>query len=205
MWRRLEAAAPSLLLAAIVAGFGALAVALTEGGRAFTSEAWRRLRIEHAPVALPDVAYLDERGHAGRLKDLCGAPLVIDFVYTRCPTVCKAAGALSSQLARRLANAGVHASVLSLSIDPAYDTPLQLSDFKRRSEPEPSSWRALAPVSARELELLLRQLGVVVVADGQGGFEHNAAFHLVDRQCRVARIVDLEDLNGAETFALAAR
>jgi len=37
---------------------------------------------------------------------------------------------------------------------------------------------------------------VVVIPDRRGGFEHNAALHLVDREGRLARIADPEDVQG---------
>jgi len=129
--------------------------------------------------------------------------MVIDFIYTRCPGVCSVAGALSSQLAHRLRRAGLDASVLSVSVDPSHDSPARLAAYKRRSEAEPSAWRTVVPVHRQELDRLLRQLQVVVVPDGAGGFEHNAALHLVDRQCRLAEVVDLENIDAAQAFLVA--
>ena len=48
-----------------------------------------------------------------------------------------------------------------------------------------------------ELKRLLAVFGVVVIQDESGGFTHNAAIHLVDRNGRLARIYDQDDIEAA--------
>lgn len=172
---------------------------LTAGLSLFTSEAWRRAAVQAAPRQLPSVQLEDELGAKFELADLCGRVLVVDFVYTQCPTICKSLGATSSQLAHRLAlqDDTADAMVVSISFDPGRDTPARLRAFRSAMEPSPSGWRLLRPTDGDGLASLLKSFGVVAIDDGLGGFDHNAALHVVDRNCRIARIVDAEDVDAA--------
>lgn len=176
---------------------------LTGGLRIFTSEAWRRADIAAVPRPLPDVILEDHLGRTFHLRDLCGQLLVIDFIYTQCTTVCRSLGASSSQLARRLETsaAAAQASVLSVSFDPRRDTPARMAQFKRSMEASESRWRVVRPRS--DPNALLHSFGVVAIADGLGGFEHNAALHVVDRDCRLSKVFDLEDVDDAERWLRA--
>lgn len=54
---------------------------------------------------------------------------------------------------------------------------------------------------AGQEQALLRRLGVVVVPDGRGDFEHNAALLVLDAQGRLVRIFDLSEQQLALDFA----
>jgi protein SCO1/2 len=43
-----------------------------------------------------------------------------------------------------------------------------------------------------KLDFLLKELGVVIIPDEFGGYQHNAAIHVVDRGGRVAHILDYD-------------
>jgi protein SCO1/2 len=170
---------------------------LTAGLTLFTSESWRRDAIEKNPIALPDVSLQDERGQFFKLRSLCGQVMVLDFIYTRCPTVCKTLGASSSQLAQRWTQDGHPVTVLSISFDPANDEPAQLADFKKRMESQASPWRLARPTHMHERDQLLAAANVVVIPDGMQGYDHNAALHIVNKDCRISQILDLEDIENA--------
>lgn len=201
---RLTASLGAALVTLGSAVAGAIIVSqLTAGLSVFTSESWRRAAIEATPRAVPVVDLQDESGRLLRLDSLCGRVMVLDFVYTHCPTVCKALGASSSQLARRLR--GIEGLedvvVMSVSFDPERDTPDRLQAFKRAMEPSPSSWRLARPVDSAGRRRLLEAFGVVTIPDGMGGYDHNAALHVVDQQCRLVRVLDADDVVGAEAVA----
>ena len=171
---------------------------LTDGLQIFTSEAWRRAEIQKQPRPLPQMSLQDERGQVLELRSLCGQVLVMDFIYTRCPGVCKALGATSAKLAKEFAQAGQPVTVLSVSFDPLHDGPDQLAAFKKNQEPQPTPWRLVRPVHQADRTQLLAIAGVVVIPDGLGGFEHNAALHIVDKACRIHELVDMEDMDHAK-------
>lgn len=194
----------ALAFCGCAAAAGAVVWQLTAGLTLFTSESWRRAAVVAAPVALPRVVLQDEAGQVLQLDELCtGRVMVIDFIYTQCPTVCRSLGVTSSQLARRLAPQGgpEDVIVMSLSFDPQRDTPDRLRAFKQALEPTPTGWRLARPVNDWGRKKLMDAFGVVVIPDGMGGYDHNAALHVVDARCRLVRVLDADGVGPAEAVA----
>jgi protein SCO1/2 len=196
-WQRTTVAS----LVVCVAG-GALLWCGTDGFRALTSEQARRHSIATNPRDLPAVALEDQDGQPFTLGDYRGGPLVVDFVYTQCVAVCTLLSAGFQRLDRdeRSRNGGgdERLQLVSISFDPR-DTPDRLREYASRYQADGRMWRFARVRDARELGPLLRAFGVVVIADGRGDFEHNAAVHVLDARGRLARVLDV----GAEPADVA--
>jgi protein SCO1 len=179
-----------LLAVVVAAGTAALAWE-TDGFRALTSAGARQLAIQRAPVSLPDVQLVDQDGHAFRLGGYGGRPVLVDFIYTRCPTICSARG---DDFQRVLQSMGPRSSgsfdLLSVSFDPGNDDVEALKLYADRFGATAPRWRVAAPADPSSLAALLQSFGVVVIPDGLGGFIHDSAIYLVDAQGRLARILD---------------
>lgn len=165
----------------------------TDGGRAFTAETARRLDIATHPRKLPDVTLIDHTGARMSLSDYRGAPLVMEFVYATCPDICLALG---SAFERIDAATDDTIRLLSISFDPADDAE-RLGWFADRHGAEAPRWRVAGVPDAAERVWLLERAGVVVIADGAGGFAHNAGLYLVDAEGRLVRVFEPEDAEGA--------
>lgn len=184
--------------AAALLASGVLLWQVTGGLRHYTSESWRRAEIARQPRALPDLPLQRASGQLQRLRPWCGQQaMVIDFIYTRCTTVCRGLGATSAQLAGRFERQQWPVTVLSLSFDPGHDTPEQLRAYRHSLAAGPSPWQLARPMDDASLRQMLESFGVVAIDDGQGGFDHNAGLHIVDRQCRLVRVLDADDVEGA--------
>lgn len=195
----------TLLAVLCVALAGGTALALTTDGlRAFTSEDARRLEVSEAPVQLPVLEVLGTDGRPVSLSDPERVTL-LDFVYTRCETVCRALGSEFQQLQTEIRARGLQDRIrlLSVSFDPEHDTPAGLAAYARHQRADSAVWQFAVLANAADLPKLLGQFGIVVIPDGLGGFEHNAAIHVVDRRGRLVRIVDLANPAAALTEALA--
>lgn len=48
-----------------------------------------------------------------------------------------------------------------------------------------------------ELSTLLEKYGVIVIPDGEGGFVHNSAFYLVDKNGYLAEVMDYQNIDEA--------
>lgn len=181
-------------LAIALAGGGALA-AVTDGFRAFTAESARRMEVRAHPVEIPAVTLQVQSGAHIDLADFRGQWLLVDFIYTRCPTVCLALGADFAQLQRLLAKpiATGRLRLLSVSFDPGHDSPERLADYLQRFGDRGTGWVAARPITADGLGQLKRAFGITVVPDAYGGYTHNAAIHLVDPRGRLVEILDRGD------------
>lgn len=181
-------------LALLLAGVAALGAA-TDGFRAFTTETARRIAVREHPLAIPAVALQSQSGAQLRFADFRGQWLLVDFIYTRCPTVCLALGGDFSQLQRLLAGpiAADRVRLLSISFDPAHDTPAQLAAYQQRFGDRGSGWLAARPLTAEGLLRLKRAFGITVIPDPYGGYMHNSAIHVVDPHGRLVEILDSGD------------
>jgi protein SCO1 len=166
---------------------------LTQGFQVWTAEGARRLDVAQAPVPAPN-ALLRGAGMTGlNLHSALAQPgrvTIASFIYTRCASVCLAMGSSFQQLQQAIAasssTAGAYEGIqlLSISFDPAHDDAGQLNRYA-------ALWH------------LLSAWQVVVIADGLGGYEHNAALLVIDEHGRLVRIFDEADGATALAFARA--
>lgn len=197
----------SASLLVLLIGLGGLLYA-TEGGHAYTTETLRRTAVDRAPQSIPDLQLVDDSGrHLGLHAMLAGEGRVhiVDFIYTRCQTVCTSlasvtqrlqADILAQQLERRVA-------VLSISFDPEADDPPALKAYADRLRMDRSAWQAMSLAKPADRRRLLDAFGIMVVPAPLGEFEHNAALHIVDASGRLVRIVDADAPGEALAAALA--
>jgi len=185
------------LLASVVLSILGIVVlaAATDRFQAFTSETARRIAIQRHPPEIPGTELETQDGRRVSFTDLRGRWLVVDFIYTRCPSYCSLLGGEFSQLQGALAGPLTQGKVtlLSISFDPVHDDPERLSDYLRRFGNHGVGWLAARPSDPASLIELEHAFGVTVVPDGSGGFVHNAALEIVDPRGRLVVIVDMGD------------
>ena len=172
----------------------------TDGLAVFTAEAARRVDILRSPRRLPAVVLEDQDGRAFRLQDYQGRLLAVEFIYTRCPALCRSLGMAFRQIRDGVPQQALRRdfALLSISFDPDRDDPTSLKTYSENYGADGTHWRIARVRSAADLKPLLEAFGIVVIPDGLGGFEHNAAIHLVGRD---GRLVQISDLNEAVPFA----
>ena len=191
----------ALLSALLVLVGYASAALLTHDFQVWTAEGARRLEVAQHPVPVPPVTVEGPGIAAQSLPTLLargGGVTLVDFVYTRCQTVCLSLGSSFQQLqaalqADRNAGATPKVRLLSISFDGAHDTPAVLQAYARSLQADPALWHWVRVPDAAEQQALLQRLGVVVVPDGRGDYEHNAAFLVLDAQGRMVRVFDLAE------------
>jgi cytochrome oxidase Cu insertion factor (SCO1/SenC/PrrC family) len=119
----------------------------------------------HAPHAaskmtIPDVELLDQDGRKVRFyTDLVkGRTVAINFVFTTCTTICPPLGATFARLQRELgARAGGDVRLISISVDPATDTPERLKAWGAKFKAA-EGW-TLVTGPKPQVDELLRALG----------------------------------------------
>lgn len=176
----------------------------TDGFRALTAEAARRAEVLRAPRLMPTVSLQDQDGRSFRLEDYRDRLLAVEFIYVNCPTLCNTLGQSFQQVRNNLpATAlGQNVVLLSISFDPKRDTPQRLKDFAHRHGADGNEWRIARIEDEQGLKEILETFGIVVIPDRFGGYEHNAALHLVDGQGRLSLI---EDYDQPQRFAAAIK
>ena len=90
-------------------------------------------------VEVPTIKMVRQDGVATTaLKELSGGrPTVLAFIYTSCTTVCPLTSHILSELQTRLGADLNKVRLVSVSIDPEYDTPARLKAYSQRFEASP--------------------------------------------------------------------
>jgi protein SCO1 len=166
----------------------------TDGFAAFTAEAARRAEILQSPRRLPAAMLEDQDGRTFSLQDYRGKLLAVEFIYTRCSTICSALGLTFRQIRERMPQPmlGSKFALLSISFDTVRDDPRSLKAYGEAYGADGQDWRIARVRNAADIKPLLDAFGIVVIPDGLGGFEHNAAIHLLDREGKLALICDID-------------
>jgi protein SCO1/2 len=186
------------LMACLVV-LGALASAtamLTRGFAYWTFEAVRRADAREGRLTAAPLEVIDSSGKESVMwaqDDDTGAIVVVDFVYTNCITVCQALGPEFAQMQRVLARNGTappEVRLASLSLDVERDGQSELAAYARRNGANPAIWTVAAPRTPQASRQLMKQLGVIAIPDGFGGFAHNGTIHVIDGRGVVHGIYD---------------
>lgn len=189
------------LCVALILAVGWLIYGATLGMHAWTFEDRRKLLLPSGAYKAPDVAMLAPSGQSvvhWSAVPRQPAVYLVDFIYTRCPTVCRTLGTEYQRMQRQLVTKPAPAvHLLSVSIDPEHDRPAQLAQYASSLHADPSSWSFAVPATLDDSAALLRGLGVVVVPDGQGGFVHNGAIHMLDEEGRLLALFELDQWEDA--------
>ena len=136
---------------------------------------------------MPDFTLTAQDGRAVRLSDYRGQLVAIDFIYTRCPLpdVCPRLSANFARLQKRL---GSRVALLSITLDPEYDTPAVLSEYARRYGADPAIWRFLTgPPDG--VQTVAGHFGVVYWPE-ENAITHTSSTALIDRDGKLAALVE---------------
>jgi len=135
----------------------------------------------------PDFALVDQDGRPRTLSELRGRAVLLDFVYTQCTGPCSLVTGLHVDVQRALApEARDGVRFVSVSLDPANDTPIALGRYARARGADLDGWSFLTGPPER-VSALLSQYGVGSIRRGDGQIEHNVVAFLIDPEGRIAK------------------
>src|SRR6187402_2900695 len=125
----------------LAAGLAAAHVA-TDGFAAYTLESARRLQALRSPVSVAKLSLDRAESTSAALADIPARVLLVDFIYTRCTTYCSALGSVYARLQEVLGDeiAAGEVQLVSVSFDPARDTPEALSAYRARHATQANGW-----------------------------------------------------------------
>lgn len=146
----------------------------------------------HAGDPVPDVALVTQDGEAVRLSDYRGRTVALTFVFTRCPfpefcprMMARFAAAHEALIADEERRGSTH--LLTISFDPAYDTPEILKAFGvsfQKTAPPFTHWE-LATGTDEDIRTLGEALGLTYVPESQS-FAHNLRTAVIDPEGKLA-------------------
>jgi protein SCO1/2 len=159
----------------------------------------------------PPFSLTTQDGTPLRLADLRGKVLLVSFIFTTCNGTCPATTHRLGQVQQELKTRGLldpgQARLLSITLDPARDTPEVLKRYQQLYDADPAVWHFLTgPPEQVAKTIAAWGMWVKPVANGQ--LDHPSRIFLVDRQGRIREIYDLSFLKApwvAEDIKLLLR
>jgi protein SCO1 len=144
---------------------------------------------------VPDDPLQDQAGATHRLSDWRGRALAVTFVYTRCPIpdFCPLMDRHFGALQRAVAgDAGLRDRVhlVSISFDPAHDTPAVIQTHAKARGADPRTWSYLTG-SPAAIDHLTSRFGVSTITDKEPAhtLTHNLRTAVVDPKGRLVKIL----------------
>ena len=135
---------------------------------------------------IPEFTFTNQEGKPIGRAQMEGKITVVDFFFTSCPSICPV---MSKEMARvnDMFRDEPQVQLMSISIDPEYDTPQILKKYADEHQAIPGKWHFL---SGPKLETFqLARCGFVLPAlDGNGvpdDFVHSDKFMLIDEEGRI--------------------
>jgi protein SCO1/2 len=154
---------------------------------------------------VPDATFTDHHGRRFALTDLDGCRAALTFTYTRCPlpTFCPAIDRRFREVQAHLEDDPALADVrlVSISIDPEYDTPSVLAAHAERVGAG-DRW-SLVTGTVADVDNFGRQFGLSVTRHSSAPTDlvHNLRTIVLDRQRRIVTVLTGADWTADELMA----
>jgi protein SCO1/2 len=197
----------TLVATVVVLLFGIwLFLTSTFQGQALTTESLRQVELNESPKKIPALVLVDSTNQELEIAKLSSGKrvLIIDFIYTRCQTVCLSLGSVFQVLQAKIIELGLEDQIglVSISFDPTHDDAQALQRYEKRLQMQPKIWRAYSLKNPNDRQSLLDAFGIMVIPAPLDEFEHNAALHIV-RGEYLLRIFPLDSSEQALLQAVA--
>ncbi len=142
----------------------------------------------------PDFTLTTHDGKELRLADLRGKVLLVGFVFTTCNGSCPATTSRMVQVQQRLKDRGLlkddRVRLLSITLDPARDTPDALARYLKLYDVDTTTWTALTGPRER-VEKVYSAWGMWVKPAANGQLDHPSRIFLVDPRGNIREIYNL--------------
>jgi protein SCO1/2 len=148
---------------------------------------------------VPDDPLQDQSGASRKLSDWRGRAVAVTFVYTRCPLpdFCPAMDRRFGELQAAIAADArlrdrIH--LVSVSFDPAHDTPAVIQAHAKARGADPRTWSYLTGTAAA-IDHFTSRFGVstIVDQDKPEALTHNLRTAVIDRRGRLVKILSGND------------
>jgi protein SCO1/2 len=201
---------PTLLVSLLVVFLSAILFFYsTNQGQALTTEALRQSELIDHPKNIPNFRFVDANDQETSLDEITKNDrrvLIVDFVYTRCQTVCVALGTSFQNLQETVLKKGLQNQIglLSISFDPEHDDAQALKRYQQRFRMDARVWQVLSLKEPKDRQNLLDTFGIMVIPAPLDEYEHNAAFHIFKKNY-LYQIIDVNQPEQALESALSLR
>lgn len=130
---------------------------------------------------VPEFTLVNQDGEAVTLETLKGKPWVANFIFTRCKGPCPLMTSRMSEVSRKLARAK-DVRLVTITVDPEYDTPEVLREYARAVEADTAQWQFLTGDPKAVEELVVKGFFQPLAEDKDGSPVHSTRFVVVDAE-----------------------
>ncbi len=145
----------------------------------------------------PEFTLTTQAGAALEFASLNGKVRLVGFIFTTCSGSCPATTHRMGQVQQLLKERGLlkdgRVQLLSITLDPARDTPEVLRNYMRIYDADPASWTFLTG-SPEEIQKTVGAWGMWARPAANGQLDHPSRVYLVDARGRVREIYNLDFL-----------
>jgi protein SCO1 len=161
-----------------------------KNGRNVTDTIWHKVK---------NIVFTNQLGKKVSLNDLHGRIIVMDFFFTRCPSICPGLARSMKRLQDSFVKNDSIVQFISVSIDPQHDSVPQLRKFADRFNINHDTWWLVTGDKAAIYEFALKEIRANIADPGvDTAFIHTENFFLLDTN-RIVRGY----YNGFDTAAQA--
>lgn len=150
--------------------------------------------------SMPEFALSDQDNRRVRSSDLRGKVALVSFIFTTCNGSCPATTHRMSLVQQELKSRGLlkdaRVRLVSITLDPARDTPEVLGRYMRLFDAEPDNWSFLTG-SPDEVLTTITAWDMWVRPAANGQLDHPSRIFLVDQKGKVREIYNLSFLKPA--------
>ena len=140
---------------------------------------------------VPDFEFINQDSTSITDRDYLGKVYVVEFFFTRCPSICPLMTKNLVALQERFKDDS-NFGVASFTITPDFDTPSVLTAYADKYGIVDPDWHLLTGNREKIYELANVGFNIYAAenADAPGGFEHSGLFALVDKEGYLRSRVD---------------
>lgn len=148
--------------------------AISKNGKTTIDTVWHHVK---------NISFTNQLGRQVSLDDLKGKIIVMDFFFTRCPTICPAMARSMKKLQESFKKNDSIVQFVSVSVDPEHDSVSQLRKFADRHNVNPDSWWLVSGNKTQVYDLALRELKASIAdVNVDTAFIHTENFFLLDKE-----------------------
>src|SRR6516165_7644228 len=142
----------------------------------------------------PDFALTTQDDKTLALTDLKGKVLLVSFIFTTCNGSCPATTHRMAQVQEALHKKGLDkdgsVQLLSISLDPARDTPEVLRGYMKLYDVDATNW-SFCTGPMKRLDRVIRDWGMWARPAANGQLDHPSRIFLIDKKGRIREIYNL--------------
>ncbi len=128
---------------------------------------------------------LDHHGFSFNFKKLEGKAVVLNFIFTRCPSICPKQTEALARVYDQLTDADrAQVHFVSVTIDPEHDSPARLRKFAQEQEVDFEHWSFVSGPMA-DIKAINRDFSSQELPEGAQALDHRTEVRLIGAQGRL--------------------